>query len=717
MAEREEGAFELLGRIIVDTAALRRSLGESEAEVKASSERLKKEWSEVGKHMSKVRMLPGGGQSEGGPGGEGPGGGGGEGGGRSGIAQFAHLARIIRHEVAPAIGALNPALGQFISAGSQAARTAVFFGAAIGGIAIAGAIVSSILAMYINKARETTQVQLDLSQAVKTLDGGRAEAEFKKASEGLAAFAFSIDQVTGKIDAGFLQKTIAYFDLGMAELTGKFQEDMNRLKRSVEANVAIFEASARPKAEAEQRAFNAGLLEREAQLNIKNARTVESLGEAYDKITESINKKRDAEIEALEAQLIAEAAAGKTGAVVLTGIAIDNKKAEAVRKLAENEDARMRALAAAKAEEESFIQKDVARERTRVESTINSEEAIAKLRREQHFLVEGEEQMEKRLAVLRATAAEAEQKTYESRKRSLEAQPDSIKRRQELEDLEKQHVADVEDLNRKAGEREAQEREARTQREFETRKSYADAYFRYQSDLGRTTWQEQLDSAKAILATTEEGTKRWFDAAQRVAGVYKGIHDEAKGIFTTMAGIAAEQASKAGRTRISVHDIPALLARARRQDERALGGASVSPGEIGQAAGRADFWKQLDRGGMTPAEAFRGLQADPMAAFQDAMGGAGRRMNSLSSSVEDLTGKFSGLGDAVDTLTQKIFGVGGGGVAQPTNPSILPTEMDPRSITPNSFSQDITASVNKAMGRMLQLDERRGPARTGSLLR
>lgn len=155
MADEPQGAsgsaFEILGRIGVDLAALDASLSKSEGRAKAHAESLNRIFATVkgpdpgaGKATSKLRkslgqaifnegFMPG---DTPGAVGEGAGGGGGEGGGHSATANFAHLARVARHTLLPALQQLNPEMGQFISVGAQSARTAVFFGGAMGGVEI-----------------------------------------------------------------------------------------------------------------------------------------------------------------------------------------------------------------------------------------------------------------------------------------------------------------------------------------------------------------------------------------------------------------------------------------------------------------------------------------------------------------------------------------------------------------------------------------------------
>jgi len=177
----EEAAFEILGKIEVDVAALKKSLNEAHGEVEKFATKYQQTLQKVSK------PLPGGGVSEGGPGGLGPGGGGGEGGGHSGLAEFAHSARLAAHLLEPAMQGVNSAMAQFIQVGAQAARTAVFFGATIGAVAITGSIASEVISKYVEKAKEMAEANVNASRALAMWDFARVESGIKRVNEAMAA--------------------------------------------------------------------------------------------------------------------------------------------------------------------------------------------------------------------------------------------------------------------------------------------------------------------------------------------------------------------------------------------------------------------------------------------------------------------------------------------------------------------------------------------------
>ncbi len=114
---------------------------------------------------------------------------------------------------------------------------------------------------------------------------------------------------------------------------------------------------------------------------------------------------------------------------------------------------------------------------------------------------------------------------------------------------------------------------------YDTKIQYAQNYFKLYESIGRPQWAEEIKSATDIVATSVAGSEKWFQAVDKVKTLYQEIHDKAKGIAGTLAGIAEEEARKQGRTRISKSDIPALLESVRRRDAAILAGGT---GDVGR---------------------------------------------------------------------------------------------------------------------------------------
>jgi hypothetical protein len=272
---------------------------------------------------------------------------GGEGGGPSpGAASLARLAQVISRGVTPALSRLNPALAEFVQTGAGAARSAGSFGVVLGGAAIAGTVLSAVIGKYVGQAKEATEVTFEISQSLKNLDAGRAEAQFTKAAEGVDRLRLSWDQINGSVKAGWWEKMIAGVDIFVERFTDASAGRFDTVLRAAAANISTFDQITKPRAMAGRDVFNAGLLEREAQLNLRNAKSVEELNAAYDQSVKSINDRTEAEIVQIQTQYKAEAAAGKVGAFALANIEIDKKRAAQRADRADKEAERTRGLIA-----------------------------------------------------------------------------------------------------------------------------------------------------------------------------------------------------------------------------------------------------------------------------------------------------------------------------------------------------------------------------------
>lgn len=607
--------------------------------------------------------------------GESGGGSGGEGGGHGVAAEAAHIARIFAHTVTPALSQLNPAMAEFIQAGAQSARTAIFFGVAMGGAAVAGSVLSSVLGHYIERAHATTESTFQISQALKTLDASRAEGEFRKATEEIDRVTLAWDQLTGKVKATPLEKIIAGAgvvsekvadaapsllskglslipggNLAVDALLGPSKTTANaeivrleKLLRDVSANVQIAKEITLPKAQAEARVFNAGLLEREAQLNIRNAKSVEDLNAAYDKSVKSIHDRTDAEIDGLQTQLEADRAASKTEAAKLKEIKLNEK------------------LGAQRADL-------TAKERERTEALVRAENE-----REAHAVQLGRLSMQADLEFQRGAAS---------------------------------------DPRRTLGEQQAAETKV-----FELRRSMAEEYFKLQGNLGKSMWKEQLEVARGFLSETVEGSQAWFNQTQKIFDLYKNIREEARGVFSQQVGIGESEASRQGKTSISLDDLPDLLRNVRERDAGALRGDRVRIGDLSGAVGRMDLFRQIDREGLNPREAFSRLMEDPS--------------KQLARILGDVTGTASGLGPALSELgnaanqaTAAILamaaaaGRGGEGPLRrnPGGPDLSDSNRGAILATNRPDARpSISTDVDSELGRNLFLSAQRGPATTPTM--
>ncbi len=317
-------AFNILGRIEVDLDALKKSLDKSGDMVKEHANVLQRVWSEATKVSREEVKIPGGGH------GEGEGGGGGEGGARnSATAQFAHMARVVRHDLVPALSSINPQLAQFISVGAASARTAVFFGGAIGAVAVAGAVLSEIISKYVDKAKEMTAATLDSGQALATLDASRAEAGIKRLTESVAAYALASDQLTGKEGASGWQKIIAAADLAAEAVTGSLATQLASLNKYITSYNAITTRITIPRAKIDTDIAHVEVMKQDIALTIKRAQTEEELTAAYEAQRVAIARGTDDQVKKIQIDLDEKkAATDNIGAVARQAIAQSNTNKE-----------------------------------------------------------------------------------------------------------------------------------------------------------------------------------------------------------------------------------------------------------------------------------------------------------------------------------------------------------------------------------------------------
>lgn len=858
--------FTILGSVQVDRERLKKSLADAEREVRASGDRLKRIWDDVKLDPGKIPGVPIPRVPSGG-GGEGEGGGGGEGGSRhSATANFAHLARLIRHTLIPALSQLAPAFGNIVSAGAQAARTAVFFGGAVGAVAIAGAAASAIIGKYVANAKEMTAANLESGQALATWDAPRAEAGLRKITEAVAEYIIQSKIASGEVEAGFWQKIVAWASVLSDKVTGALDQQIKKYKEYSDAAVKIGEQFTIPKARAEIDKSSADLLSARAALAVKNATSETSLAAAYDLSRTAIERKtaaelranaldlereqltirnmavelrdrkateaaaeRDKELARLErsrrdepgwfaaggeerigqvhkkfAQDMAAADAVVTNSNRLAADAAEANKAKVVR----IEDASAKATMALRdedtknfarnfAEREGFYQKDVARNQKRItgeaataEAVATSQEKVAKVQRDRLGIAESEDALEARMAATRMRATGPLIAALQSEEQSLASQlaaqdrlteaglagANAAEKRAEIEAEGMARVAEIrQNLAKEEAEQDARVTEARQARVkeeyaiegrrfahrvaigrasmqeeigfqrrgmleaptqdlreaaegklFEVRRQYASQYFRYFQSLGASTWAGQLESAKSFLGELDVGSAKWYEQVQNVYGIFKGIHDEAKGIFSTQVNLAESEKQRQFHVptaqellgTISMREIPGLVNRARQRDEALLAGRMTEerPGDLGAAIGRMDFWKTINRESLSPEKAYGLMMQQPEERLKELVGSFTPLVTALGE-TGGLGKSAAAFGTAVDRFASAVDTFAGKGEAA--------TESKPRgrswenrggvlrSVTDEQNKEMSTVDDNAA-ARNLQLADRRGPNMTES---
>jgi len=252
------------------------------------------------------------------------------------------------------------------------------------------------------------------------------------------------------------------------------------------------------------------------------------------------------------------------------------------------------------------------------------------------------------------------------------------------------------------------QQEQAEERLLQLKKEYADQYFQYYQQMGASTWEGQLQSARSFLSQTVEGSKAWFDQVAKISGLYKGIYDQAKGVFQQELGIAAAEAQRAGRTRMRLSDVDKYVDKVRRRDERILAGGSGKIGDVTAAFGREELWKTVDREGLSPSAARAAMAQSPEQRLAAAVAETATRQTAVAerqivaaqSNAEALQENTQALRDA----TSALVGMGGGSDSpgKSGDRSVLASNEETSS-RPNTSSR-----VSSKLGKSLSDEARRG---------
>jgi hypothetical protein len=332
----DNDAFEVLGQIEVDQATLRKSLASAEADVRKSADNLKRTWGDALQARDEHGRWTSGGATSGG------------GAGRvpkpdvndfeparrsvhSAGREFSHLARIARELLAGPLVGLSPEFARIANAATYASRSALYLGASLGILAVAGVAVGHVVGEYIKVAQEATKATFEANRAVDTLDFARADAGIKKITEDVGLYNLKVDQATGKVEAGFWQKVIGWVAIAQNAVTGSINEQIKKFKDLAEAQVVIGAKFELPKARAEGRKDAAELLGKEAQAAMKNATSQEELRAAYDDVERSIKGKTAASRDAIAFD------EEKAEAGLKTEAGIANKQIDVAKKVLESD--------------------------------------------------------------------------------------------------------------------------------------------------------------------------------------------------------------------------------------------------------------------------------------------------------------------------------------------------------------------------------------------
>jgi hypothetical protein len=250
------------------------------------------------------------------------------------------------------------------------------------------------------------------------------------------------------------------------------------------------------------------------------------------------------------------------------------------------------------------------------------------------------------------------------------------------------------------------------------KREYAERYFRLYDQLGASTWEGQLESAKSFLSQTVEGSRAWFDQVTKISDIYKAIHDQAKSIFQQELGIAASEAQREGRTRMRISDVDKYVAKVRKRDEKILAGKSGTIADVTGAVSRRDLFQTVDREGLSPREAWARMQRSPQQDLAETLTRVATQQVHTADIQVASTNQFAAAVDKFGAAVDRI-GAGQGGRGNDVNPLAPQEAPGSRSVLPSkgprAFSNMmLSADTSSLLGRSLYLEGKRGPSATES---
>jgi hypothetical protein len=557
--------FEVRGAVVVDQQALKKSLGTSQQIIESwatNVERIVGERADPGKILAR-------GHGHGRPEPKDPTEPARKGAHNTG-SQFSHLARIIREVLAGPLAALSPELGKFVSASAAAARSARFYGAAIGAAVVAAVVFTEVLGKYFEQANKATEATLEAGQALATLDFDRSSASTKKMTEELAKHNLQLQQV-GNDEYTVWQQIAARIAIVQDTITSGHKQTIAAMVEEAknQANI-LLPLIEIPKALAEAEKKAADVAAKRAQMAISEASSTEEIGKAYDDAAAAVHRKNKAAMEELRIKELQERTRGED-TINKAAIAGANLQQIAQLQIAHNKnmqkfsierrslleqeafdtfksaDDKKKALAQAAADAEDAAQKEIDRNLKRVQDVARSNEAIAQaeeqvaeIQRKKAGAVESASALEDRLQQSRANATgpivagiQAATDKYQSQKRALEelidAGKDVYKNTLKLTELEKSSAEEVGALRRKLAEEEvtqnakaAQAREERIQKEI----AAEEKRFTHRVNMGRATVASEMEFQRAASNDPRRSVDQREDAEEKLLALRKSYADQ-----------------------------------------------------------------------------------------------------------------------------------------------------------------------------------------------
>jgi hypothetical protein len=275
--------------------------------------------------------------------------------------------------------------------------------------------------------------------------------------------------------------------------------------------------------------------------------------------------------------------------------------------------------------------------------------------------------------------ARAEDDLYSAKRRELEGKialgVDAAQNQDSLRKLEIEHATKVVELEEGATKRQAE----LSHSQLMQRKSDYDALAAYQQEnvsrilqLSGAPLQTAMHATVQMMNQNVVGTKAWVDGLMKVHETAKQIHDQAKGMFQSLAGLAENNLRAKGRTSATKAEYEKEIEKQQKKDEQVLrdfdSGKRVKLGDVSSAVGRKDQFSQYEQGyGGRLGNVFTAATMSPeqmttmQTGFQTGFSGVGQVVdNFIAETKAKMDALGSDLGDIVgskmsDTVARALY--------------------------------------------------------------
>lgn len=619
----ENDVFTVLGKVEIDQNALKASMAKTEAEVNKFAERQSANFKKMSQDFGKSFF--GGGPGGGPPGGtpKGPGGststwwsdpnmaGFGEGGGGAkvkkhlddigeGFKKTGHHAGLTISNIRGFSHVINEAIPGMGGMASGLISVARHLGP-VGAIAL---VAAGAFAIFHGRLAEEARLNYEVSRSQKTLDYGRITGEVKKLDEALAEQQDlqkrAAQQITGL--GSFVDAASASIQGLWAIFTGKGEVDIQKRLEKIGPTVAdMYDKASGPGARAAIEAARewAGISEKSAQFNLKQADTADRVTQSYSELASAQTKATDAAIAEIRRQLEEDEAKPENQANKVKlrrdaneKIRIEEAKLAAEQKEnAEEEKRRQAELVTAVVVSTNKIAESYSKQALSAlelrKAEVDASRQIAQLRGEMaRDTVDASESINKatdievqKIRQAEDTAEAASKNIVANLKAQVEAGIDVVANQRAIAEEEASRATGrIEAENKIAtlGIQKNQERAAEAKRVYDAEisriTSTTEAYFNMRKAMGDSTIHGEIQAQQALNNLYKVGTAEYYNGLAKVASLQKQMRDEAKSTFQQIAGAAAESLKKrTGRTNFTAAELQAEAGNIEKQGNKLLG--------------------------------------------------------------------------------------------------------------------------------------------------